>query len=169
MHTRVRSTVIRIGLFTTVGITACEGRQASDSATDSSTAAATATPESGGMQGMPGMQGTGGMQGGMAGMMGQMQSHMRMMETPNGDSLKAMLPMHRQMTANMLSEMNREMRGMNMSGDAAWTATMDSVRRDLVNLPEMSGTELTTFMPAHHRRVMRLMEAHTAMMKDMKM
>ena len=169
MHTRVRSTVILIGLFTTVGITACEGRQASDSATDSSTAAATATPESGGMQGMPGMQGTGGMRGGMAGMMGQMQSHMRMMETPNGDSLKGMLPMHRQMTANMLSEMNREMRGMNMSGDAAWTATIDSVRQDLVNLPEMSGAELSTFMPAHHRRVMRLMEAHTAMMKNMKM
>lgn len=167
MHTLFRSTAILICLFT-AGITACEGRQASDTTTDSAAATTTATPDSGGMQGMPGMQGMGGMQGGMAGMMGQMQSHMRMMETPNGDSLKGMLPMHRQMTANMLSEMNREMRGMNMSGDAAWMATIDSVRQDLVNLPEMSGAELTTFMPAHHRRVMRLMEAHTAMMKNMK-
>ena len=169
MRARFRSATILIGLFTTVGITACQGRQASDTATDSSAATATTEPDSASMPGMPGMQGMGGMKGGMAGMMGEMQSHMRMMETTNGDSLKAMLPMHRQMTANMISEMNREMKGMNMTGDAAWTTTMDSVRRDLTNLPEMSAAQLRDFMPGHRGRMMRLVEMHQGMMKNMKM
>jgi hypothetical protein len=38
------------------------------------------------------------------------------------------MALHRQMVANMISQMNREMRDMNAAGDAAWTATIDSVR-----------------------------------------
>jgi hypothetical protein len=64
--------------------------------------------------------------------------------------------------------MNREMRDMNMTGDAAWTATMDSVRQDLVRLPEMRGPELRDFFPAHRTRVMRLVESHRAMMLNMR-
>ena len=85
------------------------------------------------------------------------------------DSMQVMMPMHRQMTANMLSAMNREMRDMNMTVDSAWSATVDSVRQDLVRLPELSGSELRAFMPAHRERVNRLMEMHRSMMADMKM
>lgn len=159
MRRQIRVATATLGFSIALGIAACQGEKASDGEGDSAAAAAPA----GGMEGMPGMEG---MQGG--GMMGQMQAHMRMMETTNGDSLKAMLPMHRQMTANMISEMNREMKGMNMSGDAAWTATMDSLRRDLTNLPEMSAVQLRDFMPEHRGRMMRLMEMHQGMMKNMK-
>jgi hypothetical protein len=122
--------------------------------------------------GMAGMQGTAGMQG-MEGMMGasnqQMRDHMRMMATDNADSLSSMMPMHRQMTANMISDFNRQMREMNMQADAAWTAIMDSVRQDLTRLPEVSAQELRTLMPAHRGRVMRLIEMHENMMKRMRM
>ena len=103
------------------------------------------------------------------GMADQMHSHMVVMEGASPDSAKAMLSMHRQMTANMLSEFTRQMREMNMTGDAAWTATADSIRADLTRMPDLSAPELKAMMPAHHARIMRLMEMHDAMMKNMKM
>ena len=118
-----------------------------------------------GMQGMPGM---GGMQrGGMMEMMTQMQSQMQMMQGMSADSMHAALPQHRQISANMLAQMNREMQGMNMAGDTAWNATVDSLRQDLTRMPEMSAQELHAFMPEHQRRMMRLMEMHRTMMGRM--
>lgn len=104
-----------------------------------------------------------------SGMMGQMQSHMTMMESANGDSMRAMMPMHRQMAEQMLSRMDRDMKSMNMTADAAWTATMDSVRQDLTRLSDMTAAQLAEFMPAHRRRMARLMESHQGMMGNMKM
>ena len=141
--------------------------------------AATATGGMQGMQGMEGMHGgdsAGGMMGGMSGMGGmmggmgsEMQAHMqRMAGDVSGEKMQSMLPMHRQMVANMLSRMNGEMRQMNMAADAGWTATVDSLRQDLVRLPEMSGAELKSAMPAHMGRVRRLDEMHQGMMKNMK-
>lgn len=125
-----------------------------------------------GMQGMNGMQGMKGgqMAGTMgAGMMDSMQTHLRMMEGTSAGQMKAMLPAHRQMVANMLSRMNGDMRKMNMKPDAKWTALMDSVRQDLVRMPEMSAAEMRTSMPAHSARMMRLMQMHRSMMGGMTM
>jgi hypothetical protein len=114
------------------------------------------------MSGMPGMSGA---MGGMmtAAMMDSMQTHIRMMQGMSGDSMKSMLPAHRQMVANMLSRMDGEMRQMNMQPDAKWRALADSVRHDLVVLPDMSAAELRTTMPAHCARVLRLMQMHAVM------
>ena len=120
------------------------------------------------MQGMQGMQG-GQMNGMMGGMMDSMQTHMRMMEGVSADQMKAMLPAHRQMVANMLSQLNGQMRTMKMSPDAKWTALTDSVRQDLVRMPDMAASDLRSFMPAHGVRVMRLMAMHREMMGGMKM
>jgi len=115
----------------------------------------------------------GGMSGGMgammsAGMMDSMQTHMGMMEGMSADRMKAMLPAHRQMVANMLSRMSSEMRQMNMQPDAKWTALTDSVRGDLVRMPDMSAAELRSAMPAHGARVMRLMQMHRSMISGTK-
>jgi len=113
----------------------------------------------GGMQGMPGMQGA------QSEMVTRMNGHMQAMQGVGADSLRSMLPMHRQMVANMIAQMNREMRDMNMTGDAQWNATLDSLRTDLVNMPEMNDQELQSVMPAHRDRVMNLMQMHEAMMQ----
>jgi hypothetical protein len=89
----------------------------------------------------------------------------RMMDGMSPSQIKAMLPMHRQMAGNMLSQMNAQMKGMNMPANAAWIATMDSVRQDLVHLPELSAPELKSAMLAHHARMTRLMQMHRDMMK----
>ena len=80
-----------------------------------------------------------------------------------------MLPMHRQMAANMIAQMNREMVDMNMAADAGWTATVDSLRQDLVRMPEMRGAELRSLMPGHQARLERLMQMHQTLWKGMKM
>ena len=126
-----------------------------------SAAAPESTPGTGGMQGMPATQ--------SGETMEQMQAHIQAMHGVGGDSLIALLPMHRQMAANMVAEFNREMRGMNMAADESWNATVDSLRQDLVRMPEMSGTELSGFMPAHEARLTRLMEMHRSMVASMKM
>ncbi|MGH7466844.1 MAG: hypothetical protein ACRENP_02555 [Longimicrobiales bacterium] len=126
-----------------------------------------AAPDTGAAVGMPGMPGMGGMQS--SEMITEMMGHMNRMQRMSGDSLKAMMPSHRQMAANMLAQMNREMQSMNMTGDSAWTATLDSVRADLTRMPELSPAELQALMPDHQRRMMRLMEAHQAMMRNRRM
>ena len=116
---------------------------------------------------MPGMAGMGGMEGGS--MMQQMQAHMTAMEGVDADSMAAMMPQHRQMAANLLAQMNREMGEMNMPADEAWTATVDSLRQDLTRMPQMNAEEVQTFMPGHHARMERLMEMHRDMMGSMQM
>jgi hypothetical protein len=116
---------------------------------------------------MGNMPGTGGMQDDQA--MQRMQDQMEAMMGAGADSMVAMMPMHRQMAANMLAQMNREMEQMNMAGDEAWIATADSVRQDLARMPELSAEEMEAFMPAHHTRMNRLMEMHRSMMGNMRM
>ena len=154
--------IFRTCLIFTLTLAACGG---SDEANDKAAAPPPAAPAADTT--MSGMQGMGGTQGG--GMTEEMQAHMRSMQGAGGDSLKAMLPMHRQMAANMVAQMNREMSDMNMATDAGWTATVDSLRQDLVRMPEMGAAELQSFMPAHQARLERLMEMHRGMMRQMGM
>jgi hypothetical protein len=98
-------------------------------------------------------------------MMDSMRSEMRRMRGMSADQMAAEMEVHRQMTANMLAQMNADMRGMNMSADPAWTALVDSVRQDLVQLPSVPRGDLATVIPAHMGRLDRLMSMHQQMMK----
>lgn len=143
---------------------ACAPDRGEQAISDTVATSATATPPaadtvSEDMAGMPGMGG--------GSLTEQMQAHLRMLDGATADSMKAMLPMHRQMLANMISQFDREMRQMNMKSDAAWQATLDSLRQDNLRLPEMSTAELRSFMPAHGGRVSRLMDMHKSMMAKM--
>lgn len=119
---------------------------------------------------MPGMDHGSGMQdGGMGtmtseGMIGEMRSHMERIQGAGADSLGQLMPAHRQMAANLLAQMNAEMRQMNMSPDSTWNALVDSVRQDLVRMPELAPGDMVGFMAAHLERMRRLMERHGAMM-----
>lgn len=112
---------------------------------------------------MPGMAHTGGMESER--MMAEMRAHMQGMAGAGADSLGRMTAMHRQMTANMLQQMDAEMREMRMSSSAAWSALTDSVRQDLTGMPEVGADELPRFMERHRARVERLMAHHDVMMK----
>ncbi len=124
----------------------------------------------GGMDSMAAMGGMAGM-GAMASgsMMDRMQSHMTMMGRVGEDSLAAVMPMHRQMLANMIAQMNREMRDMGMAPDQEWEATIDSLRSDLRTMPEMTPAEMQSAMEAHHARIDRVIGMHRSMMEQMSM
>ena len=119
------------------------------------------------MGGMPGMQAMGPMQS--ESMMQQMQSQMDAMRGADPDSMMTSMPVHRQAAANMLAQMNREMREMNMTTDAEWNETVAALRNDLVRLPEMTADEIKSFLPEHEARIDRLAEMHRGMMGNMQM
>jgi hypothetical protein len=117
--------------------------------------------------------GMAGLRGGMAGMgstqmMADMDAHIGVMRSASADSMKAMLPMHRQMVANLISQLEREMRDMSMTGDAAWNATLDSLRQDLRVMPDLSALALRDLMPAHSNRVRRVIDMHRSMTASMR-
>ena len=116
----------------------------------------------GGMEGMAGMEGM--QQGGVA---AQLQGHMQMMQNASGEELKAMLPEHRQLVANTIAQMNREMQSMDMSDNTEWNAAVGALREDLVRLPEMTPEELKAFIPEHQERINKLTEMHRSMMGTM--
>ena len=127
-------------------------------ATDSSSAAASDS-----MANMPGMGATG-----ATAMAQELEKHLKPVKGVSPDSLKALLPSHRQMTANLIAAFNKEMRDMNMAADAAWSATVDSLRTDLRTMPDLGATELQGLMPRHEARITRLIQMHQTMMKNMK-
>lgn len=138
--------------------------KAADSLNGSAVVGAAKDSAPGGMAAMPGMAGAASGKG----MMDSMETHMRTMTTASTGQLKTLLPMHRQMVANMISQMNQEMRTMNMPATPAWTATMDSVRQDLIHQPDMSAGDLAASLPSHHARITRLLGMHRDMMAKMK-
>ncbi len=120
-----------------------------------------------GMAGMEGMRGGGGASGSTQ-MMADMDAHLGMMGSATAaDSMKAMLPRHRQMVANLIAQFEREMRDMNMTGSAEWNAMLDSLRQDLRVMPDLSAQALGDFMPAHSSRVRRVIDMHRSMMATM--
>lgn len=150
------------GLIVVAILGACGGADAPEAETE----AVVAEP-AGGMEGMEGMGGMPSMQQG--GIDPQLQAHMQMMQSASGDQLTAMVPEHRQLVANMIAQMNREMREMNMTTDAKWNETVDALRNDLVRLPEMTADEIKAFLPEHQARINQLAEMHQGMMGNMQM
>ncbi|HEX5831650.1 MAG TPA: hypothetical protein VFY16_11760 [Gemmatimonadaceae bacterium] len=139
---------------------ACDRRSETATRGGEGSAAAPAQDTAAGMAGMGHAMASGPM-------MERMDAHLVALEKTGPDSLAAALPAHRQMVANLIAQMNREMRDMDMTGDPAWNATVDSLRQDLVRLPEASAAELRELMPAHRSRVQRLTELHRRMMASM--
>lgn len=157
-----RFTIPIVALLAGLLVAACTSKQPPASQDSTAAKAAADTTKPGGMAGMAGMQGM--MSPAMA---DSMQAEMKKMAAMTPDQMAAMVPMHRQMVGNMLSQMSSDMRSMNMPADAAWTALTDSVRQDLIRLPDMSKAELKQVMPAHHARITRLMQMHKDMMAKM--
>ena len=162
--TRSRLRILALLVTATVG--SCRSSKGSSAAGDTAAAnaragsleGATKSDSVSGMARMPGMA------SGAGSMMDSMRTHMRMMQSATPADMKSMLPSHRQGIANMLSQMNAEMRSMNMPADPAWNATADSIRQDLIHMPDMSGKQLEAMMPAHGARVMRLLDMHERML-----
>lgn len=115
-----------------------------------------------------------GMKDGMMGMsgdtmmMGQMRAHMDSMRQMSPDRMAGMMAQHDAMMASMMDRMGADMRGMGMAGSAAWTALTDSIKRDLAELPALTGKAAETRLREHAARVERLLASHAGMMGSMR-
>ena len=113
---------------------------------------------------MPGMQGMQGMPG-MAGMSGMKSDSLMPMMRADLDSVASgTVSAHETMASQMLDAMGSDMTMMHMTPDAAWTALTDSVKRDLAELPSLSGQPLEMHLKAHVARMRRLLDMHQRMM-----
>ena len=99
-----------------------------------------------------------------AAMLDSMEAHMRRAGHMSAEQMTAMIPMHRQMVDNMLSQMESESQAKNLPASPAWNALADSVRQDLARLPETNKNDVKQAMPADCARVTRLIRMHQAMM-----
>jgi hypothetical protein len=101
-------------------------------------------------------------------MMPAMRAHMDSMSSASADRMKAMMSGHQEVASSMMDAMGADMRMTRMSGDSAWTALTDSVRRDLAELPGLSGAPFSSRMKEHLARMQRLMDQHENMMSSMR-
>ena len=127
----------------------------------------------GGQQGMGGIRTDstpmGGGNMGMSGsaLMPMMRAHLDSLMRMSPEQMTGMMAAHDRMMSQMMDQMGADMRRMNMSADAKWSALTDSVKADLADLPGLQGNELSTRMKAHAVRVQRLMAMHEGMLKGM--
>ena len=127
------------------------------------------TAERGILNAMPSMDSAselnrGGTVGASAAMMRDWVAHDRALRRLRGSKLMAALPDHRQLTANLVSQMQMDMRAAQISTARPWDALVDSVLHDLVRLPDESVSGVTSMMPAHRARVARLITMHARML-----
>jgi hypothetical protein len=151
MDTKLRLSVISLAL----ALAGCDGGR------DEVGTAETAALDTPSMTMEPGMPG--GMRP-MAGMGPEMmrsewERHMATMHAATGDSLRAMMPMHRQMVTSMMETMGGRM-GMGM--DSTSMATRDSLRGDLDRMRNMTPEEMEAFLEEHDARMQRMLRMHQA-------
>lgn len=142
-------------VLTRMALAGCGGGDAGKPAASGGIGGASSdTTSVGGRMGMAGMN-----------MIPMMREHMDSLTRMAPVQMSQMLATHERMMSQMM--VGRDMRGMNMGGNAEWTALSDSVRRDLADLPGLEGTALSERMQAHGDRVRRLLAAHESMMHGM--
>jgi hypothetical protein len=94
-----------------------------------------------------------------------MRGHLDSLATMPPQVVAGMLRSHEAMASQMLDAMGSDMTMMGVHPDAAWSALADSVKRDLVELPSLSGRALETTARVHVERMRRLLGMHETMMK----
>ena len=116
---------------------------------------------------MPGMQGMPGMMMRSDSLMPMMRADLDSLARTPSQFAEGMLQAHEPMASQMLDAMGSDMTMMGMHPDAAWSALADSVKRDLAELPSLSGRALGTRVRAQVERMRRLLAMHETMMRSM--
>jgi hypothetical protein len=93
-----------------------------------------------------------------------METRLRTMDMMSAAQIAAAFPAHSQAAGAMLSRMNADLQGMPASPNMSWSATNDSIRRDLSHMAGLTGAQMNAAMPAYHAHMTRLMGMHRQMM-----
>ena len=118
-----------------------------------------APDQSGNMSGMQGMSMR------SDSMMPMMRAHLDSLAATPPQFAVGMIASHDAMASQMLDAMGVDMTAMGMKADSAWLALTDSVKRDLADLPTLTGQRLESRLRVHVDRFRRLMATHQEMMR----
>jgi len=98
-------------------------------------------------------------------LMPMMRAHLDSLAATPPQFVGGMVARHEELASQLLDAMGADMTTMGMKADSAWKALADSVKRDLSDLPTLSGQRLASRVPAHVDRMRRLMTMHQGMMR----
>ena len=121
-------------------------------------------PQQQAMPGMGNMPGMAGMTMQADSLMPMMRAHLDSLAGTPAQFVAGMLRAHDAMASKMLDAMGSDMRMMGMQPDSQWTALADSVKRDLAEMPSLSGQTLAARVQSHVGRMRRLLDMHGSMM-----
>jgi hypothetical protein len=119
------------------------------------------------MQGMAAMEGMAGRDAAATAFWDSMRAHTDSVVRLEPNRLVFLRAAHDSLVRRTLERMDREMTGMSMPSDSAWLALADSVRRDLAELPALTGEPFLLRMRGNAGRLRRLIERHERMMTPM--
>ncbi len=89
--------------------------------------------------------------------MTDMRAHLRRLDAAGGDSLPALIPVHRRKVETLLSRCVGRTSGMQQPGDTTWRPIAAELRQDLTHLSQLATVELPAFMSEHRARVVRFL------------
>jgi hypothetical protein len=112
------------------------------------------TTQAAGQMAMPGVQ-----------MIPVMRTHLDSMGAMSPADLAGAMTAHQDLASRTMDAMGADMRSMGMQPDSMWSALGDSLRRDLAELPALSGAGLRDRMNTHADRLRRMMTMHEGMMR----
>lgn len=93
----------------------------------------------------------------------KVEAHLRRLDTTNPDSLRALVPVDREVVTTLIADCEQMMRAMKMEPPRKWRNAVQDLRQDLDRMASMSGAQLRTVMPEHRTRI----EGMLAMRRDM--
>ena len=94
-----------------------------------------------------------------------MEVELKALDTAKAPTIQAQLPQHIVAASRLVKHLDDEMQREGKATVPEWRAIVDSVRQDLVRMPEMSVSEIMTYMPSHHARLEQLMKLGYANVK----
>ncbi len=165
MNSRHTSIFTSALLLATGSLVACSTRP--DRTTDTAAAAARAMPANGPDSGvgpmptMPGMQSDS--------IVTVTEANLSRMDKAGPDSLKALLPRHREVVAALIKNCEDMMRMQKMSPPRKWTKTVADVQQDMLRMASMSAAGVKRAWPDHEQRIRDMLIMRHDMMKSMKM
>lgn len=80
--------------------------------------------------------------------------------------METIISRHSLTASNMLAGMAADLQRAGVTGDAAWTARVDSVRQDLTRMGKLSEQELVPFLQAHTQLIHRLTQQYHTLMNN---
>ncbi len=96
-------------------------------------------------------------------------THLTRLDAASADSLKALLPLHRQVVDALIADCEEMMRMEKMSPPRKWESTVADVRQDLARMAPMPAAEVKQAWPDHRQRIGDMLNMRRDMMSHMKM